>query len=55
MKLHGGPNLARGPEFDTHALKELTCPYRLRLHGDFGTVLYGTVRRRDSLPVYTMS
>ena len=20
MKLHGGPNLARGPEFDTHAL-----------------------------------
>ena len=22
MKLHGGPNLARGPEFDTHALEE---------------------------------
>ena len=21
MKLHGGPNLARGPEFDTHDLK----------------------------------
>ena len=20
MKLHGGPNLARGPEFDTHAV-----------------------------------
>ena len=20
MKLHGGPNLARGPEFDTHAI-----------------------------------
>ena len=23
MKLHGGPNLARGPEFDTHELIEL--------------------------------
>ena len=22
MKLHGGPTLARGPEFDTHALHE---------------------------------
>ena len=22
MKLHGGPNLARGPEFDTHVLEE---------------------------------
>ena len=21
MKLHGGPNLARGPEFDTHDLQ----------------------------------
>ena len=21
MKLHGGPHLARGPEFDTHALE----------------------------------
>jgi len=21
MKLHGGPNLARGPEFDTHVLE----------------------------------
>ena len=21
MKLHGGPNLARGPEFDTHFLQ----------------------------------
>ena len=26
MKLHGGPNLARGPEFDTHAVDhEILC------------------------------
>ena len=23
MKLHGGPHLARGPEFDTHGVGEL--------------------------------
>ena len=23
MKLHGGPNLARGPEFDTHGILQL--------------------------------
>ena len=29
MKLHGGPNLARGPEFDTHGLSHCFSPYVL--------------------------
>ena len=27
MKLHGGPNLARGPEFDTHDVGHGNSPY----------------------------
>ena len=34
MKLHGGPNLAPGPEFDTHVLKQPknNQPSMLTLH-----------------------
>ena len=43
MKLHGGPNLARGPEFDTHVLEGITSKnFRQTTYGKdyFGIYLF---------------
>ena len=57
MKLHGGPNLARGPEFDTHDLLCVSQKRTTVIHDDR---IFQTERLQEmlisskQLPSYTL-
>ena len=52
MKLHGGPNLARGPEFDTHGLNDPVTDDNDDNNEDNGNIKITGWLKKNSIGLY---